>query len=103
MKLVIEAKGILSGDKEIEEQFAKIAAELFVLFCNKQKNYGKGNIAQFGEKGVLIRSSDKIQRLLRMVWDGTPNSLNDESIDDTWRDLANYAIIALMCRRGVWK
>lgn len=27
----------------------------------------------------------------------------NESLDDTWLDIAVYGIIALMCRKGVWK
>ena len=33
------------------------------LFDKKQRDYGSRNIARFGEQGVLVRSSDKFERL----------------------------------------
>lgn len=92
-----------SGDEEIELAYAMECKRLFEVFKAKQKSYGRGNISAFGERGVLIRSSDKIQRLIRMVWQSIPNPLNDESIDDSWGDLSVYGIIALLCRKGIWK
>jgi len=92
-----------SGDIEIERAYAKEVQRLFEVFKAKQKSYGRGNISKFGEKGVLIRSSDKLERLLRMVWGNVANPLQDESIEDTWGDLSVYGAIALLCRKGIWK
>jgi hypothetical protein len=92
-----------SGSKELEIEFAKILQESFELFKKKQASYGSGNIGAFLERGVLIRTYDKLQRLKRLVWDEKPNPLNDENIDDTWRDVAVYATIAMICRKGAWK
>jgi hypothetical protein len=102
MDIVLKADGSRSGDQEMEEQFATVLEELFVLFCSKQKSYGRGNISKFGERGILIRSNDKIERLIRMVWREIPNPLESESIEDTWKDLSVYAAIALLCKRGRW-
>jgi hypothetical protein len=102
MKIVLNADGSRSGDKEMEQLFAEILKEMFETFCKKQKSYGRGNISQFGERGVLIRSSDKLERLKRLVWNGVENPLSNENIEDTWVDLAVYSAIALLCRRGKW-
>ena len=91
-----------SGSVFIEEEMAKLMREVFETFKKKQANYGKGNIAKFGERGVLIRCNDKIERLINLVWDEKPNALADEGIEDTWEDLADYGLIALLVRRGVW-
>ncbi len=81
--IAIVPDGTLSGDAEMELLFAEKLKELFVLFSIKQKSYGRGNIAKFGERGVLIRSNDKMERLIRMVWQNIDNPLQDESIADT--------------------
>lgn len=100
--IALVCDGKISGDAEMEEMFAKELQNLFNLFASKQKSYGRGNIARFGEKGVLIRVSDKLERLIRLVWKGVENPLNKETVDDTWQDIGVYSIIALMCRKGKW-
>ena len=78
-----------------------IAIENIRLLDSKQKDYGPGNIAAFGEYGVLVRVSDKIERLKNLLTNvKTPSN---ESVEDSWKDLSNYSIIALLCRRGLWK
>jgi len=91
-----------SGDVETEKALATIMVELFEAWKAKHKSYGKGNISQFGEKGVLIRASDKISRLVRLLWDEILDPIKDEKVQDTWKDLATYALIALLVRRGAW-
>lgn len=77
-----------------------VAAELVDLLCRKQADYGPGNISAFGEKGVVVRMNDKMERLKRLVW-GEKEPAN-ESVEDSYKDLANYSVIALLLRRGRW-
>ena len=70
------------------------------LLVSKQKDYGPGAIRDFGEYGVLVRLNDKVSRLKTLLGNGA--APNHETIEDTWKDIANYAIIALMVRRGLW-
>lgn len=78
----------------------KIAGELVNLLISKQHDYGPGNIMAFGEFGVLVRANDKIERLKNLLQSG--KAPQHEAIADTWQDLANYAIIALMLRQGTF-
>lgn len=79
----------------------EIAAENVALLDSKHRDYGAGNIAAFGEYGIMVRLSDKMERLKRLLTNAqTPNN---ESIEDTYKDICNYAIIALMVRRNLWK
>lgn len=91
-----------SGDTGLEEDFAELLAIQFELFKRKQASYGPHNVGAFQERGIFVRVWDKVQRLRRLVWDNKPNPLNDENIEDTWMDLANYSIMAILCRRGQW-
>lgn len=84
-----------------QQMFSMIFSEATVLMASKQAAYGPGNIADFGELGVLIRANDKVRRLKHLLFEnGT--ATNDESVDDSWRDLLNYAAIAIAVRRGWW-
>lgn len=80
--------------------FLRVAFIAAQVFDYKQSKYGPGNIAEFGETGVLIRATDKIKRLGNLWRKG--EQPKDETIEDSYGDLANYGLIALMCRWGLW-
>ena len=77
-----------------------IADELCAVLAAKQYDYGHSNIMDFGEYGVLVRANDKMARLKNLLSPTSETQPKNESIEDSWKDLANYAIIALMVRRG---
>ena len=84
------------GRKAFRE-FCKAA----VLLDTKQKDYGSGNISAFGERGIVVRINDKVERLKTLVWnDRAPEH---EKVEDTWLDITNYGIIGLLCHQGDWK
>ena len=89
----------------ITTEMGKRALELAIrniqVLDAKQKDYGSQNIAAFGEFGVLVRCWDKVSRLRNLL--GNVKNPKNESIEDSWLDLSNYAIIAALCRRGEWK
>jgi hypothetical protein len=87
--------------KYFEDACRIVAAECIALLISKQKDYGKDNILEFGELGLLIRANDKMARLKNLLKSGTVP--RNENVEDTWSDLANYAIIALMVRWDWWK
>ena len=81
-------------------EFIQQVLESITLFDKKQHDYGNANIAAFGEKGVLVRANDKMARLINLSKEG--EKANNESLDDSWRDLSIYGTIALVVRQGVW-
>ncbi len=84
-----------------EDAVREIARECVELLIAKQHDYGHSNILDFGEFGVLVRANDKMARLKNLLKSGIVP--RNESIEDTWQDLTNYGIIALMVRRGWFK
>ena len=78
----------------------KLFQELFSIFCRKQDGYGPNNIADTRELGVAIRLNDKVKRILNLLKNGT--NPDEESIRDNLLDIADYAIIALLCLDGNW-
>jgi DNA polymerase II small subunit/DNA polymerase delta subunit B len=74
------------------------------ILVSKQLDYGPGNInnAPGGAmNGILVRMNDKMERLKNLIYhsEGEPQN---ESIDDSLVDIANYAVIAMMVRNGSW-
>lgn len=100
-KYILEIDGT-SGNTDLEKAIAQLLVRVFDIFKIKQASYGSGNIAEFGERGVFIWMNDKMQRLKQLVWNKLPNPLDDESVEDTYIDLAGYAMIAIICRKGLW-
>ena len=79
----------------------KKVLEDVLLFDKKQHDYGPQNIAKFGTMGVLVRSSDKLERLVNLYKrDEKPKVA--EPITETWQDLSVYGAIARVYEDGEW-
>ena len=95
----------MAGDLDIQTELGKkcfhALCEAAILLDKKNRDYGPGNISAFGEKGVIVRLNDKIERLTTLVWND--RSPEHEKVSDTWLDVTNYGIIGLLCHRGEWK
>lgn len=70
------------------------------LIASKQHDYGHGNIAKFGNHGLVIRLHDKYARLENLVAKG--GKAKNESIQDSWDDILGYAIIGMMWELGTF-
>lgn len=88
-------------DAQVTSAFAAELGECFELFKERQRKYGRGNIAKTGEFGVWVRGTDKDARLER-AYTMTARDVPDETVDDTWRDRLVYSGIALVVRKGLW-
>lgn len=86
------------------DDLAFILKQLNDIMLKKHADYGPMNIAGAPGgpmNGLRVRMYDKLARLNNLVDSGdTPNY---ESIEDTFLDLANYAIIGLLVQRGQWE
>ena len=83
-----------SGDVDLERAMLAAFVECFDLWKARHRKYGRGNIAEFGAVGCLIRSSDKKARL-REHYLGSGKDAGDESVEDSWKDAVNYAAMGL--------
>jgi|TARA_R100000084_G_scaffold105964_1_gene63861 hypothetical protein len=97
---------------ELQQQFAgldlktdmgvqamKLALKFVKVLDEKQQDYGPDNITISGELGVIVRSQDKLCRLKHLLGKET---VNNESVSDSWMDLANYGLIGYMVHNGKW-
>jgi len=76
----------------------EVVRELAETVITKQHDYGKANILDFGEFGIMVRANDKFARLKELITKG--KEAQNEPKTDTWKDIAGYAILALMLERG---
>jgi hypothetical protein len=74
----------------------RITEDMRQVLLSKRHDYGPGNLSEFGEYGILVRVSDKFHRLKTLLTSG--DAPKHEAIEDTWLDLANYAVLALIMR-----
>lgn len=63
------------------------------LLIRKNQSYGDDNLRKFKRFGILVRVSDKVERLRHLL--ETRKDTVSESEEDTWRDIAGYALQAL--------
>ena len=94
------------------ETFKQIMAIQYVLFCQKQKNYGPGNISvgtdlrsdadvKLSLTGLWFRINDKIQRLKQLIILGHKDTVGESELD-TFQDLSVYGIIAQLVQKKIW-
>ena len=73
------------------------------VLASKQRDYGPSNIANAPGgplNGLRVRIYDKVSRINNLIETGaTPEN---ESLHDSFLDLANYSVIALMVLDNVW-
>ena len=76
------------------QQLQAVQEEAHALFTRKNTDYGDA-FANYGPVGVIMRMSDKIQRLMSIT--KTNVQMDDsESLRDTLIDLHNYAAMGVM-------
>lgn len=81
--------------------FLQRALENTCLMDGKQLDYGSTNISKFGTVGVVIRMSDKFERIANLFKKKKVRTVN-ESMKDSFVDISNYAIIAIMLENHEW-
>lgn len=90
---------------EMGREYLRALMPLALLMDRKQQDYGSSNISLNGELGVMVRSQDKVSRIRNLLTKEMKGEgeANNESITDSWADLANYGVIGLLLRSGKWR
>lgn len=84
----------------LDQAFAQVNDEILEMFLKKHKDYGKGNILSIEELGISMRIVEKAERLKNLLIKQEGDGPVNESIEETWVDIATYAVIAVLFRRG---
>lgn len=84
--------------------FEDVANEVLDTFKAKNSDYGNSaheTYKMFGDMSYAIRLNDKLSRFQALIRPGYEARVKDESIEDTLKDLATYALMAVVDRRLV--
>ena len=85
------------SDRELH---AEICSEIHTTFIEKNERYGNSfseQFSEFGMQSVIIRLSDKLNRLKTLTKNSELDNVRaDESMYDTLMDLSNYSIMAMI-------
>lgn len=77
----------------------EITQELAGIYERKNHDYGDSFAKSYAEYGMAmpcIRLEDKLNRLKALTVHSKDQQVNDESVEDTLLDLANYAIMTVI-------
>ena len=77
-------------------EMGKIVKANYLLYCRKHSDYGNLPIEESGLVGILVRILDKVHRALQLSEDGMEAQVTDENLEDTLRDLSNYANMGIL-------
>ena len=97
---------------EMTNEFKRLQAEQYELFCRKQHDYGPSNISvgtqlitedeiKLSLTGLWFRVNDKVQRIKNLLM-GNRESAVDEPLEDAFLDMSNYGIMATIVKNGKW-
>jgi hypothetical protein len=87
----------------LDASLSKITTELGDLLLSKHRDYGPRNISDAPGgpiNGLRVRMHDKLARINNLFDSGADPE--HESLEDSFKDMANYAIIGLLVLRGKW-
>lgn len=89
--------------EQFKEESKPFYSETYQILVKKQLDYGPLNISRAPGgplNGLRVRMHDKLSRINHLVDSGaTPEN---ESLRDSFLDLANYSIIAMMVLDDKW-
>lgn len=87
-------------NENVVAHFAERALSNAELFCEKQRQYGLGNVQRMGEVGLVFRDDEKMARMREAVRSGYVET--DEPLTRSWADISNIATMAQIVRDGKW-
>jgi hypothetical protein len=88
---------------EFADEVKIIYDELMSLLLSKHRDYGPRNIADApggAINGLRVRMHDKLARINNLV--DSKTEPEHESLEDSFKDMANYAIIGMLLLRDKW-
>jgi hypothetical protein len=80
--------------------YRKVFRECQEISEKKSADYGTGNLTRHGIQGIIIRMSDKMSRLENMIKPNYQMQITDETLEDTAKDMINYANYLILMKRG---
>jgi hypothetical protein len=90
-------------DEDFERKVWNVVQDNVAMLLRKHRDYGPKNISLSpggALNGLRVRMHDKLARINHLLDSGVEPE--NESLIDSFLDLANYAVIAQLVIRGEW-
>ena len=103
MKNLTKLRNDIPDPTDFELAIWQEVDDLVNLLISKHKDYGPKNISDSpggAINGLRVRMHDKLARINNLFDSG--KDPQHESIEDSFKDMANYAIIGLLVLKGKW-
>jgi hypothetical protein len=94
-----------AGPSDIEINAYDVVDELIDLLVSKHNDYGPKNISDSpggAINGLRVRMHDKLARINNLFDNNKHTEPEHEAFEDSFKDMANYAIIGILVLRGKW-
>lgn len=88
---------------KFEDDVHGVFTELETLLLQKHNDYGPTNISQSPGgplNGIVVRMWDKFARIRNLFQ--AQVVVQNEPLEDSFKDMANYSVIAILVQRGLW-
>ena len=88
---------------QLDNELTQVTQELGDLLISKHRDYGPKNISDApggAINGLRVRMHDKLARINNLF--DSRNEPKHESLEDSFIDMANYAIIGILLLRDKW-
>ena len=95
----------VTRELHLETHLSNTVYELSQLLISKHQDYGPKNMSQApggAINGLRVRMHDKMARINHLLDSNRHDTPAHESLEDSFRDLANYAIISILVLKGKW-
>jgi hypothetical protein len=93
----------MATESNFEQRVKLLSEQNVALLLQKHRDYGAKNISQSpggAINGLRVRMHDKLARINNLFDKGFEPE--NESLYDSFQDLANYALIGQLILRGEW-
>lgn len=82
----------------------KLCEDIHSTYVAKNKDYGDSftdSINEWGLVASMVRIGDKYNRLKTLIKNPNNQHVKDESIIDTYMDMANYCLMSVMAIKNI--
>lgn len=105
-KMIIEDLNLTT---DLARAVVPVLIRNLVTLERKQRDYGPQNLIKFGVDGVIVRMSDKMERIINLsarrreeLAKGIELPTFNEPMSDSFLDQSNYGLIGYVMDRGLW-
>jgi hypothetical protein len=93
-------KGAKIKDYDYEDVLSAALQHLKEKLMAKHYSYGSNNLKKHGLVGINVRLDDKMARANNFFENTSEYKVDDETLVDTYEDIAGYGIQAILLHQG---